>query len=586
MSTAPGLFEEKPPDKEMNGSGENMDDLSRVEDVINLAVSEAEVGLERTLDDQTGQNVRERTENRDKMVLGLEEMGIVENGPTADAVGIVELEEIPPVTATEPAVLSEPAVPTSFLSRLPTLDFRTVPKLQRGQGIPFPLVILLAVASCITVSNLYITQPLLLEIAEDFNATKSEAASLVSLSQAGYCLGLILITPLGDVMPRRLLVIALTAVCSFLTAMEGLSPNIPVFQVLQFFVGAFTVVPQIVIPTVADVSPSAKVSQNVGLVVGMTLIGTLYGRVVSGAIAAALGWRFVFYIATATQVAVLVLLVFFFPQIPLTAAGVNYAQMLISVWTCIRTTSVLRQSTVIAFFCYVGMTCYWTTTVFLMGGSIYNLPVSTIGLLGLAGIGGILAAPLVGFLPFKPHTTIILGVSIQLLSFILAISAGTKHVSVLFVSAFLMDFGRQLQQLSNQIRIYSALPNHKSRANAAYMTGAYLGTFVGVSLGTLAYEKAGWTGSCAVGMGALGVAAIAWLWVDVDGRVWYDRLRAKKNKDVEKTESMELEHGKSDRDKVVTDGDVESNETTVDRDECRKGNKSVIEISLRIATAK
>lgn len=247
----------------------------------------------------------------------------------------------------------------SFLGNLPSLNLPTVPRLERGKGISFSLVALLALASLITVSNLYITQPLLLEIADYFNTTKGAASSLVALSQAGYCVGLILITPLGDVMPRRFLVISLTAICAFLTAMEAISPSIPVFQLLQFFVGMFTVVPQIVIPTVADVSPPGRVSKNVGFVVGFTLIGTLYGRVVAGAIAAALGWRAVFFIACGTQVAVLLFLVLFFPHIPLAQSNVSYLAMLVSVWTCIKTTDVLRQSMIIAFCCYVAMTNFW-----------------------------------------------------------------------------------------------------------------------------------------------------------------------------------------------------------------------------------
>lgn len=209
-----------------------------------------------------------------------------------------------------------------------------------------------------------------------------------------------------------------------------------------------------------------------------------------------------------------------------------------------------------------------------MGSPIYNLPVSTIGLLGVAGIGGILAAPLAGYLPFKPHTTIAIGVSLQFLSLLIGITAGTLNVAVLFVCAFLMDFGRQLQQLNNQIRIYAALPGHKSRANAAYMTFAYLGTFVGVSLGTVAYEHAGWSGACAVGMGALGCAAIAWLWIGADGTLWYDRIRGKRKSDKAADEDVKLEEGKAV--KGNKEGDAQSAET-VAVEEPDQGEVTVVE---------
>lgn len=437
----------------------------------------------------------------------------------------------------------QPTLQPSRLARLPTLNLPTVPRLERGQGIPLSLVALLALSSMIEVSNLYITQPLLNELVVYFNTTKSGASSLVAFSQAGYCVGLIFITPLGDAMPRRLLVLSLTAICAVLTALAALSPSIPVFQFLQFLIGLFTVVPQIVIPTVADVSAKPQMARNVGLVVGFTLVGTLYGRVVAGAIASTLSWHSVFYIATGAQVAVLLLLLLFFPHIPLPQSNLSYTSMLKSVGSIVQATPILQQSATIAFFCYISMTEYWTTTVFLMGSPVYNLPVSTIGLLGVAGIGGILAAPVSGYLPFSHHTSIALGICIQFVSQIVGLTAGKRHISVLFVAAFLCDFGRQIQQLSNQLRIYSALPLHKSRANSFYMFFGYMGTFVGVAAGTAAYDSGGWAAACGVGMGALGCAFIAWIWVGKDGRTWYARLSGRKGMVERKDEEVAMDSG-------------------------------------------
>ncbi|KAI9023172.1 major facilitator superfamily domain-containing protein [Hyaloraphidium curvatum] len=446
-----------------------------------------------------------------------------------------------------PVALGEPVAPRdagSFLARLPTLDFRTVPKLTRGGGISRPLVLLLGLASLIEVSNLYVSQPLLNDFVEYFNTSKASASSLVALSQAGYCIGLFLITPLGDAMPRRLLVISLTALCSVLTVLCALAPSMVALQILHLLLGLFTVVPQIAIPTVADVSEKGSMARNVGLVVGCTLIGTLYGRVVAGLIANALGWRAVFYVSTGSQVLILILLFFFFPQIPAADSGLSYPQLLLSCLKLARSVVVLQQSFSIAFFCYIAMTSFWVTSVFLMGSPVYDLPVSTIGLLGLAGIGGILAAPIAGYLPFDPHTTIILGISTQTLSWTLALAAGTRNVAVLFVCAFIMDLGRQLQQVSNQLRIYGALPGHKSRANSVYMLLAYMGTFVGTALGTFAYDQAGWNAAGAVGLVALGAAAVGWAWVSRDGAIWYDRFRKSRRIQYEgKDEVVALEDG-------------------------------------------
>ncbi|KAI9013578.1 major facilitator superfamily domain-containing protein [Hyaloraphidium curvatum] len=311
-------------------------------------------------------------------------------------------------------------------------------------------------------------------------------------------------------------------------------------QAFHFLLGLFTVLPQIVVPTVADLSN--RMSVDVGLTVGCTQVGVLYGRVVSGLVADALGWRTSFGVAVATQVAVLALLILFFPEIPPAEEGsvVRYPRLILSSLKLAGTRAVLQQSAAIAFFCFLSMASYWTTSVYLMGSPAYGLPVSTIGLLGLAGMGGILAAPLAGILPFPPHKLVALGITAQFLAWTVALASGTRHLAALFACAFLTDLGRQLQQVGNQLRVFSALPGHKSRANAVYMVLAYLGTFAGTALGTLAYERAAWLGAGAVGMAALACAALAWAWVSPDGRFLWDRFRGEKRGGASEEEAVAL----------------------------------------------
>ena len=66
-------------------------------------------------------------------------------------------------------------------------------------------------ASCFTVSNLYYNQPILNRIAETFDVTFESASSVATLMQAGYASGLLLICPLGDILPRRPFILGLVA---------------------------------------------------------------------------------------------------------------------------------------------------------------------------------------------------------------------------------------------------------------------------------------------------------------------------------------------------------------------------------------
>lgn len=54
-----------------------------------------------------------------------------------------------------------------------------------------------------TVANLYYPQPILNVIAQDFNVSYERSSNVAALSQAGYAVGLLLLCPLGDMVPRR-----------------------------------------------------------------------------------------------------------------------------------------------------------------------------------------------------------------------------------------------------------------------------------------------------------------------------------------------------------------------------------------------
>ncbi|MBT2548942.1 MFS transporter [Arthrobacter sp. ISL-65] len=63
--------------------------------------------------------------------------------------------------------------------------------------------IVFAIAAGLAVGNLYWAQPLIEEIARSLDVSSAAAASLVTVTQIGYALGIFLIVPLGDVLNRK-----------------------------------------------------------------------------------------------------------------------------------------------------------------------------------------------------------------------------------------------------------------------------------------------------------------------------------------------------------------------------------------------
>jgi hypothetical protein len=65
--------------------------------------------------------------------------------------------------------------------------------------------------------------------------------------QAGYAGGLLFITPLGDLVQRRQLILLLILLAGSLTIGLAVTSSVVVFQALSFLVGVFSVVPQILV---------------------------------------------------------------------------------------------------------------------------------------------------------------------------------------------------------------------------------------------------------------------------------------------------------------------------------------------------
>ncbi|NNG62277.1 MFS transporter, partial [Pseudomonas fragi] len=81
-----------------------------------------------------------------------------------------------------------------------------------GRRMPRALVGLFACASGLSVANVYYAQPLLDQLATDFAISHARVGAVITATQIGSVLALLLIVPLGDQLDRRRLMLAQLAV--------------------------------------------------------------------------------------------------------------------------------------------------------------------------------------------------------------------------------------------------------------------------------------------------------------------------------------------------------------------------------------
>jgi MFS family permease len=174
----------------------------------------------------------------------------------------------------------------------------------------------------------------------------------------------------------------------------------------------------------------------------------------------------------------------------------------------------LRRRALYGFLIFAAFSTLWTTLAFHLSGAPFHYDNLVIGLFGIVGAAGVLAANVAGRFADKSRshlTTIVCGVLI-LFSFIV-LYTGRNVVVVLAIGIVMLDAGMQGLQITNQSIIYSLAPDARSRINSAYMVCAFIGAACGSLAAGQCYAHAGWRGDCLLG-GGIGVVilGLALLW--------------------------------------------------------------------------
>lgn len=374
-----------------------------------------------------------------------------------------------------------------------------------------PLVFVMAVASGMSVANLYFAQPLLHTLARSFGVSNGAAGSIITMTQLGYALGLVLLVPLGDLLERRHLIarVLLGAVVALIAA--ALSPKLIWFDIACLFIGVTAVVAQVLIPFAAHLAHDADRGRVVGRVMSGLLMGILLARVASGFVSDVLGWRGVYWIAAGLMLVQALVLVRVLPAEP-PQSRQRYGALLLSILHLVRDEPVLRRRIVYGMAVFASFSVLWTSLPFLLAPAPYAYSDSVIGLFGLLGVAGVLMASFAGHLHDLGHSRLTTGSALLLvvLSFVF-MGLWPYHVAAIIIGIVFLDLGVQGTQILNQSSIYSLRPEARSRLTTAYMTCFFLGGAIGSAVAAAAFTHFGWTGVAVAGGGFGAIGFLYWL---------------------------------------------------------------------------
>ncbi|TDX18872.1 putative MFS family arabinose efflux permease [Buttiauxella sp. BIGb0552] len=320
------------------------------------------------------------------------------------------------------------------------------------------LTFLFSLTSALAVANVYFAQPLLESMAKSFSVQSAAIGMVVTMTQVGYGAGLLFIVPLGDIVNRKYLVITQMVLLATALFIAGFSQNWATFLGAMVFVGLMAVVVQIVVVYTASLAAAHQRGKAVGTVTSGVVLGILLARFTSGVIADLAGWRAVYLSAACLMLMMAGVLYKAIPSLPQPRVKSSYWVLIKSVFMLFITEPTLRARGIFALLIFAAFSVLWTSMVLPL--SAQSLSHTQIGMFGLAGIAGALAASKAGKWADRGMGQRTTGLSLILLLLSwLPIAFAERSLLLLIVGVIVLDFAVQAVHVTNQSLIFSAIPN-------------------------------------------------------------------------------------------------------------------------------
>ncbi|NKN37470.1 MFS transporter [Agrobacterium sp. a22-2] len=393
--------------------------------------------------------------------------------------------------------LSNTTVPPQTSDRLP--------------GISASLTFIMAAACGLIAANLYYAQPLAGPIGVEIGLPPQATGLIVTLTQIGYGLGLLLLVPLGDLLENRRLILTMVGLVTLALIGAGLSVSPAPFLGFCLLIGIGSVAVQIIVPFAANLAPDVTRGRVIGNVMSGLMLGIMLARPAASFIAGLSSWHLVFFLSAAVMILLGLLLARRLPE-RRPAAKLSYGALLASMGRLVVTEPVLRRRAAYQACQFAAFSLFWTVTPLLLAGPGYELTQRGIALFALAGVAGAIASPIAGRLAdrnlSRPATILgILSVAVAFLVTHLAEHGSALALGLLVFAGILLDFGVTTTLVIGQRAIYGLGAELRSRLNGLYMATFFLGGAIGSAVGAWAFAEGGWWLASSLGL-ALPVLAL------------------------------------------------------------------------------
>ena len=337
----------------------------------------------------------------------------------------------------------------------------------------------LCLGSFMIFANVYITQPLLPTLAEEFSVSALESSWTFTITTLTLGLSLLIYGALSDALGRRgIMVVTLSGVmlCGFLLSyVEGYTELLIVRALQGLLLGGL---PAIAIAYMNDEFSPRALSLAVGLYIGGNTLGGIGGRLIGGFVGESLGWQGAFLVMAVVSLACVLAFIYLLP------ASTRFESRPLRVGSMVRSmrdhlsNPLLLSAYLIGglnFFIFINQYSYIT---FVLSEAPYHLPASLLGLLFLTYLTGTFGSAISGKVAdyLSQPRAMALGIMILAIGSCVTLS---ESLPVIIVGFLINSFGFFFSHSTASSWVSKQATHAKASASSLYLVFYYVGASLG-----------------------------------------------------------------------------------------------------------
>ncbi|MFZ4274842.1 MFS transporter [Streptomyces arboris] len=356
---------------------------------------------------------------------------------------------------------------------------------------------------------LYSTQALLPAISASYGVSAGQASWTVSAATGALALCVLPLSALSERFGRRQMMTASLTVAVLVGMLVPFAPSIGWLIALRAIQGAALAgLPASAMAYLAEeVRPKALIAA-IGLFVAGNSIGGMSGRILTGWVAQAWGWRAALAAVGLLAVACAVAFHFLIPKARnFTPGSLNPKRLARTVATHLGNPLLVRLYAIGALFMTVFGAVY-TVIGFRLVEEPFSLPQGIVGSIFLVYLVGTVSSAAAGRLVARlgRRGALYLAVSTTAAGLLLSLS---ESLAAVLLGLVLITAGFFAGHAVASSSVSRTATTGRAQASALYQSAYYLGSSVGGTLGAVAFHAGGWAATVALGLLAvLGVVSI------------------------------------------------------------------------------